>query len=268
MTPTRHVTAALLLATVAVTGCSKHGQTSPSTTATPDLAPSIPAASNGLPSVQIGKEKVTGSGAPAAAGSVTFADAEAAFHAKQYSEATTMFERYTQQRPSNPWGHYMVGLSSWKNGDLEKAETAFEQALAVDPDHVKSLVNLGRVLIEQKRNEEAIERLTQAASLEPESTEIQRLLGKTYHAEGKTEEAMAIYQKAIELNERDAWSMNHLGVLLLEQQRADEALPLFARAVELRKDVAVFQSNFGKALAQSKRATAAAAAAAEKTASK
>jgi tetratricopeptide (TPR) repeat protein len=162
----------------------------------------------------------------------------------------------------------MVGLSSWKNGDLEQAETAFEQSLVVDPEHVKSLVNLSRVLMEQKRHDEAIERLTRAANLEPESTEIQRLLGKSYQAAGKTEEAMAVYQKAIEVNERDAWAMNSLGVLLLEQQRADEALPLFARAVELRKDVAVFQSNFGKALEQSKRAKAAADAAARKTASK
>jgi tetratricopeptide (TPR) repeat protein len=267
MTPTRHVTAALLLATVAVTGCSKRGETPTSTAATPDLAPSNPAASRS-PSGQIGEEKFTGSSTPAAAGSVTFADAEAAYHAKKYSEATTMYQRYTQQRPGNPWGHYMVGLSSWKNGDLEQAETAFEQALVVDPEHVKSLVNLSRVLMEQKRHDEAIERLTRAANLEPESTEIQRLLGKSYQAAGKTEEAMAVYQKAIEVNERDAWAMNSLGVLLLEQQRADEALPLFARAVELRKDVAVFQSNFGKALEQSKRAKAAADAAARKTASK
>ena len=120
----------------------------------------------------------------------------------------------------------MLGLSAWKSGDLAKSEQAFEKALSIDPQHVKSLVNLSRVFIEQKRHDEAVDRLTRAAEIDPESTEVHRLLGRTYHAQGKTDEAVDAYRRAIELNERDAWSMNNLGLLLLETKRADEALPL------------------------------------------
>ena len=111
---------------------------------------------------------------------MSFADGQAAYQARKYSDATAIFERYTGQRPANAWGHYMLGLSAWKSGDLAKSEQAFEKALSVDPHHVKSLVNLSRVFIEQKRYDDAVDRLTRAAEIDPESTEVYRLLGRTY----------------------------------------------------------------------------------------
>ena len=110
-----------------------------------------------------------------------------------------------------------------------KSEQAFEKALSIDPHHVKSLVNLSRVFIDQKRHDEAVDRLTRASEIEPESAEVYRLLGRTYHTQRKTDEAVAAYRQAIDLDERDAWSMNNLGLLLLETKRADEALPLLTR---------------------------------------
>ena len=197
---------------------------------------------------------------PKITGPVSFADGEAAYQARKYSDATAIFERYTEQRPDNAWGHYMLGLSAWKSGDLAKSEQAFEKALSIDPHHVKSLVNLSRVFIDQKRHDDAVDRLTRAAEIDPESIEVYRLLGRTYHAQGKTDEAVDAYRRAIELNELDAWSMNNLGLLFLETQRADEALPLLAKAVELRKDVPAFHNNLGMALEHTGRFKAAATA--------
>jgi tetratricopeptide (TPR) repeat protein len=190
----------------------------------------------------------------------SFADGETAYHAKKYGEATAIFGAFTERRPDNAWGHYMLGLSAWKSGDFATSEKAFDQALSLDPRHVKSLVNSSRLFIDQKRHEDAIDRLTRAAELDPESLEVSRLLARTYVAQGKTEEAIEAYRRVIELHENDAWSLNNLGLLLLEAQQADEALPLFAKAAELRKDVPAFHNNFGMALEHTGRFTAAAAA--------
>jgi tetratricopeptide (TPR) repeat protein len=185
---------------------------------------------------------------PTIAGPRSFADGEAAYRARNYSDATAIFEQYTTRRPDNAWGHFMLGLSAWKGNDLAKAEKAFVSALTLDPLHVKSLVNVSRVLIDQKRYDEALDRLTRASDIEPRSNEVQRLLGRTLYAQGKTDEAVDAYRRAIELDERDVWSMNNLGLLFLEQQRADEALPLLTKAVEMRKDVPAFHNNLGMAL--------------------
>jgi len=60
------------------------------------------------------------------------------------------------RKPDNVWGFYMLGLSAWKTGDRDAAVRAFTQALEKDSTHVKSRLNLSRVLIEQGRAQEAL----------------------------------------------------------------------------------------------------------------
>ena len=262
MTHTRQVTAALVVAALSVACSTSDDKNQPhaKNPQPPHENPvTAPPATPLPPIVQpTDSEGLIGTVPPKVTGS--FADGEAAYRARKYPDAVAIFEGYTERRPNNAWGHYMLALSAWKHGDLTKSELAFEKALSIDPHHTKSLVNLSRVFIDQKRYDEAADRLARASEIDPESSDIYRLLGRTYAALHKTDEAVDAYRRAIELDERDAWSMNNLGLLLLESKRADEALPLLAGAVELRKDVPEFHNNLGMALEHSGRFTAAATA--------
>jgi tetratricopeptide (TPR) repeat protein len=263
MRPTRYATAMLLLAAIAAVGCSKRGD-NPQTKAgeSKDAAQAKTVTTPGKlpPSAPTEEEGFTATPTPEITGPVTFADGETAYHAKKYSEATKIFEHYTTQKPDNAWGHFMFGLSASKSGDLAKAEKSFEAALMIDPDHLKSLTNLSRVLIDQKRHDDALDKLMHAGDVEPNSNDVYRLMGRAYHAQGKAEDAVTAYRRAIELDEKDAWSMNNLGLLFLETKRAEEALPLLAKAVELKKDVPAFHNNLGMALEHTGRFGAAATA--------
>jgi tetratricopeptide (TPR) repeat protein len=179
---------------------------------------------------------------------VTYEEAEAAYLERDYAKAASLFTRYTERKTGNPWGFYMLGLSSWKAGDNDAAEYAFERALELDPTHVKSHINLTRVLLETNRPDYALVQAGEALDIDPESGEALRLRGVSYHRLGKNEEAIDAYRRAISIDENDAWSMNNLGLLFIEEGRVDEALPALARAVEIREDVAVFFNNLGMAL--------------------
>jgi tetratricopeptide (TPR) repeat protein len=52
-------------------------------------------------------------------------------------------------------------------GKLKDAEAQFKEALSIKPDLIPSLIELSRLLVEQKRYEEAIELLKRWASLQP-----------------------------------------------------------------------------------------------------
>ncbi len=242
------VAAVLLVAAVAAVGCSRNSQTKAQAAPDPAPAATVTAPSESSASKQTDEEGFSVDVTPKVAGPVSFADGETAYHAKKYSEAVAIFEGYTAQRPDNAWGHYMLGLSAWKSGDPGKAEKAFDAALNIDPDHLKSLVNSSRVLIEQKRFDDALNRLMRAGDLEPTSNEVYRLMGRAFHGTGKTDDAVDAYRRAIELDDKDAWSMNNLGLVFLETQRADEAVTLLTKAVELKKDVPAFHNNLGMAL--------------------
>ena len=145
MRPNGKVAAAVVL-TCAVVGCSKRD--SQKTKAAEQVQSKTEQAWSPKPKA-IDGEGYVGTPSPTVNGPVSFADGEAAYQSKNYGEATKLFEQYTLRRPDNPWGHYMLGLSAWKSGDLVKSEESFETALRIDPKHMKSLVNVSRVLIEQ-----------------------------------------------------------------------------------------------------------------------
>jgi Flp pilus assembly protein TadD len=195
---------------------------------------------------------------PKITGPVSYADGEALFQAGKYAEAIQVFEQYTSEKPNNPWGHFMLGLSESRVGDTEKGEKAFDEALRIDPDHMKSLLNLSRMLIDKGRYDEALVKLAHAGEINPTSAEVHRLLGRTYTGQHKTDDAIDSYRRAIALDPTDAWSMNNLGLILIQKGRSSEATPLLAKAVELQKNVPTFHNNLGMALEQTARFKAAA----------
>ncbi|HEY7879089.1 MAG TPA: tetratricopeptide repeat protein [Gemmatimonadaceae bacterium] len=179
---------------------------------------------------------------------VSYEAADSAYRARRYAVATAMFAAYTARRPENPWGHYMLGLSAWKAGQLDHARGAFEDVLKLDPHHVKSLVNLSRVLLEQQQVAEARERIEAAIAIDSGSVDAWRVLGRVNGQAGHVDDALNAYRTALTLDPQDTWSMNNMGLLLIGAGRFDEALGPLARAVQLDDRVAAFQNNLGIAL--------------------
>ncbi len=200
------------------------------------VAPTVPAPEP-VPEVQ-----------PVVPENVSFEDAEAAYREGRYEDAVDLFTVYSERNPDNAWGHYMLGLSARQAGDLEQAEASFERALSLDPNHVKSMLNLSRVLLDQHRPDEALAQLEVALDIDPASDDGYRLRGIAYYDLGRDEDAIDSFREAITVNERDAWSMNNLALVLIRQEKFEEALLPLARATELRDNVAVFQNNLGIAL--------------------
>ncbi|HEX9633743.1 MAG TPA: tetratricopeptide repeat protein [Gemmatimonadales bacterium] len=179
---------------------------------------------------------------------VTYEEAELAYRDGRYDEAARLFSRYVEIKPGNPFGHYMLGLSGWKSRDHAGAEAAFERALALDPDHVKSHLNLVRVLLEVGRPEDALVRADTALALDPLNNVAHRLRARALDALDRVDEAIDEYRQAIALDETDVWSMNNLGVLYIQMGWSEEALYPLARAVALDTTQTVFFNNLGMAL--------------------
>jgi len=253
MTRNGKITATLLAAAIAAVGCTKD-KTSQTENKESQRSAKVVPVSMPTPAADKSLDVTT----PKVTVPVSYADGEALFQAGKYVEVTHVFEQYTGQKPNNPWGHFMLGLSQSKAGDTENAENAFDAALRIDPDHLKSLLNLSRILIDKGRYDEAIIKLAHAGEINPTSPEVHRLLGRTYSGQHKTEDAIDSYRRAIALDPTDAWSMNNLGLMLIQKDRASEATPLLAKAVELQKNVPTFHNNLGMALEKTERFKAAA----------
>ncbi|MEO8200869.1 MAG: tetratricopeptide repeat protein [Gemmatimonadota bacterium] len=179
---------------------------------------------------------------------VSYSDAESAYNEGRFGEATEMFESYVAIKPENPWGHYMLGLSAWKSGDLVRAEAAFDRSLQLDSTQVKSYLNSARVLLDLGRNHEALDRARAALTLDASSVDARRLIARAFHGLGQIDSAIQGYREALIVDDRDVWAMNNLGVLYLDQGQPEAALLPLARAAQLKSTSPVFQNNLGIAL--------------------
>src|SRR5688572_28275053 len=139
---------------------------------------------------------------------VTYEEAESVYASHRYGEATEMFAAYVTRRPGNAWGHYMLGLSAWKAGQLPRAQESFERAIELDPSHVKSLLNLSRVLLELKEPREASERVVAALEIDSTSVDAHRLMGRVHTTLGDSDGALESYRTALVLDAHDVWAMN------------------------------------------------------------
>ena len=91
MRSTRHVTAMLLLAGFAAVGCSQRGETVEAKAASAASAAVKPVATSGekRPDGEASPPNAT----PKITAPMSFADGQAAFQAKKYSDATAIFDR-------------------------------------------------------------------------------------------------------------------------------------------------------------------------------
>jgi Flp pilus assembly protein TadD len=198
--------------------------------------------------------------APTVPPDVSYATAESAFTARRYPVATEMFSAYTARRPENSWGYYMLGLSAWRAGQLDRAQRAFEGVLALDSGNVKALVNLARVLLEENQATDALARVNAALAVDSGLGEGWRVLGRVQAQLGHTDSAIDAYHQALVIDSSDVWSMNNLGLVLIQAGRFTEAVEPLGHAVQLDSTVAAFSNNLGIALERSGQLDEAAAA--------
>jgi len=243
----------MLILIAVVAGCGEDNTEKTTRRVARKTTPSIsnqPPASNAPKAVPVANEVAVKEETkePELPKTVSYEDAETAYNNRQYATAVQLFTIYTGNRDQNPWGFYMLGLSAWKAGDNEYAETSFEKALALAPGHIKSMLNLGRVLLDTGRPEEALVRIDEAIDVDPGSNVACRLKGRALDQLGQKDEAIESYRKAISIDQNDAWSMNNLALIMIGEGRYEEALAPLARATQIDSNRAFFWNNLGMAL--------------------
>lgn len=179
---------------------------------------------------------------------VLYTEAEKAYNESRFEEAVGLFKRYTAGKPENPWGYYMLGLSAWKNRDLDDAETGFLRAIEMDSSHVKSRINLARVYLDKEEPGKAVAQVELAMKLDSTSAEGFRLLGRVRDELGLYPEAELAYRQALTIDGADAWAMNNLGLNFIKQGKLERSIGVLARVTQLKPDSPRFHNNLGMAL--------------------
>ena len=146
-----------------------------------------------------------------------------------------------------------VVLSRHQLGYWQDSETLLRHAIAVTQDNEPMHNNLGTVLVEQGRLDEAIGQFREAIRLNPDSAGVHDNLGAALARQGKLAEAVSQLREAIRLDPACADAHNNLGAVLGRQGRLDEAIGHLQTAIKLTPGDAGAHCNLGDALASTGR---------------
>ncbi len=174
-----------------------------------------------------------------------------AYKAMDYKVAAEMYKSKLASTPDDAYGHYMLGLASWKSGDFAGAKDAFDASISLDPKFAKAYFNSARVLLDLKRAPEALEMIEKGRLVDSTSMDVFRLTARAKSDKGDIEGARQTYKVLLKQHENDVWGLNNYGMLLFEQGEVQEALEPLARAVQLKPTAPLFLNNLGMALEQS-----------------
>jgi tetratricopeptide (TPR) repeat protein len=144
-----------------------------------------------------------------------------------------------------------LGTLTWRQcGMYTNLETLWRDTLAKNPDCWLAHNNLGLLLNNQGRNEEAMEHYRKAVQIDPNDFEALYNLGIALAAQGQFNEAIENFRKAIQIKPNDCDALNNLGIALAAQGRFDEAFENFRKAIQINPNDCDALDNLGTALAE------------------
>ncbi len=118
----------------------------------------------------------------------------------QYDKALELLERAARRFPNKPEIFYFIGVAARGRGAFETAETALRKSLALRPDDVDTLAQLGFIVGER----------------------------------GNFAEAEKLLRRAMMLSDKHFYAFYDLGRLLVKMKRYEESLPVLRRGEAIK----------------------------------
>lgn len=127
--------------------------------------------------------------------------------------------------PESPWEQKMAWANQQaRDGLREEAEELYRELVIEDPSSVRALNNLGILLDEMGRPDEAVTHLRAAKRMDPQNQEVLANLGATLGTLGRYAEAEAELRSAFKLDPSNLQVRANLGILLFRRGLYEQAV--------------------------------------------
>jgi tetratricopeptide (TPR) repeat protein len=115
---------------------------------------------------------------------------------------------------------------------LLEAEALLRRAISIAPDFHQALGNLGRILVDNGKLQEAIETYEQLLDLQPDNDDAWTGYGRALAQAGRVEDAESAYRKALEIRPEAPGVHMSLAHMLKTLGKQDEALESYRKSIE------------------------------------
>ena len=129
------------------------------------------------------------------------------------------------------WNDYGIGL--FLQGDLKGAGAAFQRVTEADPNNPDGWVNIGRAAVQEGDMERARTALEKALALGPTLARANFFYAKVLRADGNYAGATDRLRKVLEQYPRDRVALNDLGRVYFLQRKYDDALKVLGSVLAI-----------------------------------
>ncbi len=150
--------------------------------------------------------------------------------------------------PGHAPSHFSVGHALASLGRLEEAEAAYRRAIELQPDHAQAHSHLGAALLGLSRLDEAAAACRQAIALQPDLLDAHGNLAIVLRGLGQLADAEASARRAVELQPGHAGTHANLAAIQIDRGRLTEAEASCRRAIALQPAHVEAHTNLGVAL--------------------
>ena len=168
------------------------------------------------------------------------------------AEAAEHFRAALQHNPAAADVHNNLGIALMGQGKVEDAIVEFRAALEAEPDSTKSHRNLADALASARRYDDAINHFRRAAALDPTGAAHYDLGSLLLELE-RPDEAITAFRAALQAAPGSVQTHNNLGIALGMIGRLDEAIQQFEQALSIDPSFADAQRNLALARAAKRR---------------
>jgi len=143
-------------------------------------------------------------------------------------------------------GHTCLGSVYLDQGEYEQALRELQQAIAIDPSDVHTILVMGDTYDKLKDSNQAEAAFKRAISLSPNYWSAYNWAGAFYAGQARYVDAEAMFRKASELAPGNQRALDNLGGMYLLEGRYQQAIDAFQRSIVLSPTTAAY-SNLGTA---------------------
>ena len=161
----------------------------------------------------------------------------ARYNQNKFADAISAFQQCLKLSPGNVKAEDNLGLALAGLGRNEEATAAYKQAMDWQSQSALKnpgpYIDLGSLLLDESRPEEAVPYLIQAIGISPRDSRVHELLGKAYTRMDQLPKAQTELEKATELAPQNANLHCMLATVYRKQGIADKAKAEFDRCAAL-----------------------------------
>ncbi len=160
------------------------------------------------------------------------------YRGQRYDDAESVLVKALRKNPDNIDAMRFLGMVYHSQGKkLADAEALLRKAIGLAPDFHQAYSNLGRVLIDSDKCDQAIPTYQKLISLKPDDDDAHAGLGRAYAYTGDTTAAANAYRRSIELNPGVPSIHMALAHMLKTLGQQADALVHYREAIRLKPDL-------------------------------